>query len=124
MLPLAEDERAVPDERRRVGPRSATLGDLILARGHAYPEGGDRVEVGSLVREGERDVAARHFDVVEERGLRCRELRGVVLLRIHAVPVLAPGHDVAGERVLASRSWVAKPLPSVLEVVRREGLTV
>ena len=124
MLPLAEDEGPVPDERGGVGPLLAAPSDLILTRRHAHPERGDRVEVRSRVGKGKRDVVAADLDVVEERRLRRRELRGIVLLWVHVVPDVAADDDVAGERVVAGRGRVAKPLPSVLEVVGRYGLSV
>ena len=124
MLPLAQDERTVADEGRRLRPLVAALGDHVLAGGRPDPDARDRVEVGRRVGQREGDVVATNLDAVQERCLRGRDLRGIVLLRVHAVPGFAADHDVAGEGIVTRGGRIAETLPSVLEVVGSDGLAV
>ena len=119
MLPLGELEWPVADERRRLGPLVATLGDVGLTRGDADPQGGDRVEVRRLLGQLEGDVVAAGGDA--ELGLRGRELGRRRLLRVEVVVGLAADDDVTGEGVVARDVRVAEASEAERVVLRGDG---
>src|SRR5207245_11322934 len=85
--------------------------------------GGDRLEIGSWIGEGDLyRLVVDYLDAV--LALRGVELRLRRLLRVHVVPRLAPDDDVAGERVLALDGRVAQAREAVGEVLRSHRLAV